>query len=262
MKLLKKWLFPALTCLIVAGAAALPQYVSQSRDARLFGQVHAEALDAEALPVREAPTLTDRMTLYASQLSPGRTILSSSDYSTLEDTQEAALAQSARELLTGSGVLPAWVFEEEPFGDIRVSRLLLWDAEDQQEPSTFWDITWENYANKSHQKSVHVTLDAQTGLPIHLYVHDTNMSQWLAYDMDDLRNLFDRYSTLLALDVREGEVNGSQFVPSLNLSYSISGTGLYLFASRGPTDLSIQLELNDALSFTDGADSDSTAYDG
>ena len=47
MKLVRKWLFPALTCLIVLGAAALPARVSQMRDARQFGQVHTEALEAD-----------------------------------------------------------------------------------------------------------------------------------------------------------------------------------------------------------------------
>ena len=51
IQLVKKWLFPALTCLIVAGAAMLPPLVSQARDVRLLGQVHAELLDADALPV-------------------------------------------------------------------------------------------------------------------------------------------------------------------------------------------------------------------
>lgn len=260
MKLVRRWLLPALTCLLVLGAAALPPYISQMRDAKQFGQVHAQALEADPLPAVQASTLLDRMTLYASRLSSNRTILSSTDYSILEDGQETALAQSAQELLTGSGVLPAWIFEEEPFGAMRVSRLLLWDAEDKWEPSVFWDVTWENYTNKSHQKSVHVTLDAQTGLPIHLYVHDTNMSQWMAYDVEHLRSLTQRYSNLWGLEVQEVDLAGSMFVPSVNVSYSISGTGLYFSASRGPTDLAIQLDTNWTLRSGDGTIS--TGYDG
>lgn len=253
MKLVKKWLFPVLTCLIVAGAAALPPYISQMRDTKQFGQVHAEKLDADPLPAVRTSTLLDRMTLYASQLFPNRTILSSTGYSTLGDAKESALAQSAQEVLTGSGVLPAWMFEEEPFGAMRVSRLLLWDAEDQREPSVFWDITWENYANQSHQKSVQVILDAQTGLPIHLYVHDTNMSQWMAYGTDDLRVLTQRYLDLLGLEAQEADLVGPGYVPSVNVSYSISGAGLYLFASRAPTDLSFQLSADQQFSLdTDG----------
>lgn len=260
MKLMRRWLLPALTCLLVLGAAALPAYISQMRDAKQFGQVHAEALEADPLPAVQTSTLLDRMALYASRLSSSRTILSSTDYSILEDGQEAALAQSAQELLTGSGVLPAWIFEEEPFGAMRVSRLLLWDAEDKREPSVFWDVTWENYTNKSHQKSVHVTLDAQTGLPIHLYVHDTNMSQWMAYDVERLRSLTQRYSDLWGLEVQEVDLASPMFVPSVNVSYSISGTGLYFFASRGPTDLAIQLDTNWTLRSEDGTIS--TGYDG
>ena len=254
MKLVRRWLLPALTCLLVLGAAALPPYISQMRDAKQFGQVHAEKLDADPLPAVQASTLLDRMTLYASRIFPNRTILSSTHYSTLEDDKESALAQSAQEVLTGSGVLPTWIFKEEPFGAMRVSRLLLWDAEDQREPSVFWDVTWENYASKSHQKSVQVTLDAQTGLPIHLYVHDTNMSQWMAYGTDDLRVLTQRYLDLLGLEAQEVDLVGSQFAaPSVNVSYSISGAGLYLSASRAPTDLSIQLSADQQFSLdTDG----------
>lgn len=260
MKLVRRWLLPALTCLLALGAAALPPYISQMRDAKQFGQVHAEALGADPLPAVQASTLLDRMKLYASRLSSSRTILSATDYATLEDAQEAELAQSAQEVLTGSGVLPAWIFEEEPFGALRVSRLLLWDVEDKGEPSVFWDITWENYTNKSHQKSVHVTLDAQTGLPIHLYVHDTNMSQWMAYDVEHLRSLTQRYSDLWGLEVQEVDLAGPMYVPSVNVSYSISGAGLYFFASRAPTDLSIQLDTSWMLRSEDGTIS--TGYDG
>ncbi len=260
MKRVKKWLFPALTCLLVLGAAVLPPLASQARDARLFGNVHAEALDADPLPVVRASTLLDRMTLYASQLSSSRTILSSRDYVVLEDSQQKALARSAQELLTEAEVLPGWIFEEEPFDDVTAFRLLLWDAEEAaQAPVTFWDISWD-YNIKSHQKSVNVVLDAETGLPIHLYVHDTNMSQWMAYNTDDLRALLERYFTLLALEVQEIDVNGPRFVPGVNLSYSISGTGLDLFASRAPTDLSIQFDLDWSLRSEDGTIS--TGYDG
>ena len=70
MKLIKKWLLPVLTCLIVAGAAVLPPYISQARDDRQFGQVHAEELDAVPLPVYEPPTLMDRIKLYAGRFNP------------------------------------------------------------------------------------------------------------------------------------------------------------------------------------------------
>lgn len=260
MKRVKKWLFPALTCLLVLGAAALPPLLSQARDARLFGQVHAEALGADALTSVRTSTLLDRMALYASRLSSDRTILSSRDYAVLEDSQQKALARSAQELLTEAKVLPGWIFEEEPFDDVTASRLLLWDAEEAaQAPVTFWDISWD-YNIKSHQKSVNVVLDAETGLPIDLYIHDTNMSQWMAYNTDDLRALLERYFDLLGLEVQEIGLNGPMYVPSVNLSYSISGSGMVLFASRAPTDLSIQLDTNWMLRSEDGTIS--TGYDG
>lgn len=256
MKLVKKWLFPALTCLIVAGAAVLPPLVSQARDVRLLGQVHAELLDAKALPAAQTPTLLDRMALYASRYSSSRTILSSEDYAVLEDSQQKELAQSAQELLTEAKILPSWIFEEEPFDDVTASRLLLWDPAgpgSMQEPSVFWNVQWQYYTNKSHQKSVRAVLDAETGLPIGLYIHDTNMSQWLAYDTADLRALVERYADLLALEVQEVDLVGPRYVPSVNVSYSISGSGMVFFASRAPTDLSIQFDGNRMLRSEDGA---------
>lgn len=242
MKQLKKWLFPALTCLIVLGAAVLPPLLSQARDARQFGQVHAELLDADTLPAVQTPTLLDQMTLYAKRYSLSYPILFFQDYSHFESSESMALAQSAQERLTEAGVLPTWIFKEEPFEHISAALLLLWDpAEKTAEPSAFREISWSYDSNKSHQKSIRVIEDAQTGLPIKLYVHDTNMSQWLPYDTDHLRTLMEHFFDLLGLQVQEIDPIGPMYVPSLNLSYSIAESEMIFSVSRAPTDLSFDL---------------------
>lgn len=241
MRFIKKWLFPVLTCLIVAGAAVLPQRISQARDARQFGQVYAETLEAAPLPVHEPLSLMDRIKLYAGRYSPEHSILFSYYYSD-EPTKEE-IAQSVQELLTGAGVLPEWIFREEPFENTELTRYLLWDptGETLQNPIAFWEISWSYYSNKSHTKNLHVTVDAETGLPIRLYAGDTNMSQWLPYQADGLRGLAERFFELLEMDAQEIDLQGSGFAsPSLNLSYAITGTGMNFFISRAPTDLEIQ----------------------
>lgn len=252
MKLLKKWLFPILTCLIVVGAAALPQYVSQSRDARLFGQVHAEALDADALPVVELPTLTDRMTLYADWFSPLHPVLSFRDYGDIGEEGAAfpdqePLVQETRELLTGADVLPNWIFEEEPLEGTVASRLLLWDPAASgtfQEPAIFWELKW-SYFDKFHSKDLRVYLDAETGLPIYLWVFDTNISQWLPYDTDHLRTRAERFFSLLGLDIREIDLDTtiSENI-QLHLRYSVAGTAMVFDVIRTPTALTIELDPN------------------
>ena len=63
MKLVKKWLLPVLICLAVAEAAVLPPHLSLMRDYQQFRQVHIEELAADSLPVRETPTLPERLAL-------------------------------------------------------------------------------------------------------------------------------------------------------------------------------------------------------
>ena len=251
MKLVKKWLFPALTCLIVAGAAMLPPLVSQARDVRLLGQVHAELLDADALPAVELPTLTDRMALYADRFSHTHPVLSFRDYGVTEEDaafpDQEPLVQATRELLTGADVLPNWIFEEEPLEGEVTERLLLWDPAASgtfQEPAVFWGLKW-SYSNKFHGKDLTVYLDAVTGLPIYLWVFDTNISQWLPYDTDHLRTLAERFFGLLGLDIREidYETTISEDV-QLPLRYSVAGTAMVFNVIRTPTALTIELNPN------------------
>lgn len=245
MKLVRKWLFPALTCLIVLGAAALPARLSQMRDARQFGQVHTEALEADGLPVAQPPTLLDRMELYAGQNDASHPVLSFRDAVYFEDSEGRELADTAQALLTGAGVLPRWLFREEPFDQVTVGRELLWDPAEEsaaQEPAQFWTVHWSYYSNKYHTESIELVLDAETGLPIKLFIDDTNMSQWLAYDQEALRALAERFFDLLGVGVREVEAHGPMYDPSLNLSYAVDGTSLHFHISRAPTALVVQLE--------------------
>lgn len=48
MKPMRKWLFPALTCLLAAGAAILPPQVSKFRDLRLLVERFFDLLGLEA----------------------------------------------------------------------------------------------------------------------------------------------------------------------------------------------------------------------
>lgn len=243
MKQFRTWFFPFLTCLLVIGAAVLPARFSQARDERQLGQIHTEALDAGDLPVRAAQSLPDRMALYASWKSSGRPILSFQDHTYFGDSEGLALAQECQELLTEGEVLPQWIFQEDPFDSMSISRLLLWDPEEGdavQEPSVFWEAGWFFYSDKSHQKSIHLTLDAETGLPIYLWVNDTNMSQWLPYQEEELRVLAGRFWGLLGLEVEEREPDGPMYDAGLDLSYALTGTAVAYDVFRAPTSCSIQ----------------------
>lgn len=213
MKVLRRWFFPCLACLIVLGAALLPARISEARDAAQLGQVHAEELEADSLSLRDPPDLLDRIALYARWYSHRDPILSFQDavyeYSTAEDS----IALEAQNLLTESGVLPRILFREDPFDYVLVTRLMLWNPEDgaaAQGPAIFWDITWQQHFSQSHQKSIHAVIDAETRLPIYLRVKDTNMSQWLPYRTRDLRARSEQFFTLLGLEVQVADVQTAE----------------------------------------------------
>ena len=267
MRLIPKWLLPLLTCLLIVGALLLPRYVSQTRDAPLFGQVHAEELDAAPLPTSEPPTLLDRMALYAGQISYTHPVLSFRGYDFLEEDlaspEQEPLIQATRESLTGADILPDWIFEEEPLEAREIARLLLWDpaaADTFQAPAVFWELGW-SYSTKRHSKDLKVLLDAETSLPIYLWVFDTNLSQWQPYDTDHLRIWAERFFDLLDLDIQEVDYDTTMSEDiQLHLQYSLAGTDMVFRVIRGPTTLTIQ----PCLSRGESADTDggSTAFDG
>lgn len=240
---MKKWLLPVLTCLVVTGAAALPAWISQLRDARQFGQVHTLTAhpDASASPALEERTLPDRMALYAKQRFPGEPILSFRDSVNTGDPEGREQAQAAQKLLVEAEVLPEWLFEG--FDEAEFSRLLLWDPAEGgavREPSAFWDVEWSYYANKEWGKSVHVTLDAETGLPIELIVNDTEMDQWLSPKTQDFNRLVEHFFDLLGMETEPG---GFSYDSGQVQSYAVTGTALFYEVCRADTFFYIALNI-------------------
>lgn len=137
MKLIKKWLFPILTCLIIVGAAVLPPYISQVRDSKQFGQIHAEELNADILSAREPPDLLERLELYARWCTPTETIPSFQNPETDVD-----LAEQALERLVQAGVIPGHLLWDS-VEQADATRLLLWNPTDSmgnQTPIEFWRV--------------------------------------------------------------------------------------------------------------------------
>lgn len=246
MKLLKKWLLPVLTCLIAAGAAALPPQISQAGDARQFGQPHAEELAADALPAYEPPDLADRLLLCSRRNYAAHPVLSFDDFFYFEDfpQEKDALMQSAEDMLTEAGLIPEWVFQEEPFTALDASRLLLLDpAKDSpiQEPAAFYILSWANY-DKTHSKHLTVHLDAESGRPIYFSIFDTNISQWLPYERESLQALAGRFFDLLGMDARELGTGGSEVWHGFE--YALTGTEVYYTVTREPTSATIEVHRN------------------
>ncbi len=269
MKLMRRWLLPALTFLIVVGAAVLPARVSQMWDARQFGQVHTEALEVGSLPVHEAPTLLDRMELFANQYSSARPILSSSTggYADSLTIREQALA--LRELLAAWNIVPNFFFDEytgasdEAFEYCSVQRLLLWDPAEERdirEPSCYYQFAWTDYETY-HNKSLSVDVDAETGLPIQVIIWDTNIAQWFPYTREALADKAEYYFQMMGWTV------GVDVIPMeplelenkfLQLCFAIPDTDLYYWITHGPTTLHISLETMGG----GDTDSDSFTFDG
>lgn len=259
MKPVKKWLFPVLTCLIVAGAAVLPPRISEARDTRQFGQIHAEELAADGLPVREPPSLADRLTLYSYRLSIEHPVLSFEDYTYFEQfpQEKAELMQSVEDMLIEAGLIPRWVFEEDSFVNLTAYRILLWDPAGDgpvREPATFFSFTWANY-DKLHNKLLVVDVDQETGLPISFSIFDTNISQWLPYEIEPARALSDKYFNLLGMEVREVDTGEPPEVWR-DVLYDLVGTTIRYQVRHLMTEVTIEPDLNwhgaDASGGTDG----------
>lgn len=269
MKLVKKWLFPALTCLIVAGAAALPPHLSQLRDAGQFGQVHAEALEAAALPVREPPTLLDRMELFANQYSSAHPVLSSSTGTYADSFTKREQALALREQLTKWDIVPDLFFDEytgatdEAYELCAIQRLLLWDPAGEQEirePFRYYQFSWTDYET-SHNKSLSIDVDAETGLPIQVIIWDTNIAQWFPYTREALADKADRFFQMMGWTIGVDVIPMEPPEPEnkfLQLCFSVPGTNLYYWIIHGPTTFHISLE-----TVGNGeTDSNSAAFDG
>lgn len=187
MKSLKKWLFPVLTCLLVAGAALLPQRISQARDARQFGAVHTETMAAHPLPVQDQnpPSLTDRIGLYIRWLGLNEVIPSFRTPAPLSEDEAAELARAGLDKLIQAYVLPPWALPTEKNGGPSRPEvdycyyILLWDPEKgvaQQEPYAIWELSADLGGSSG---SVWMTLDAETGLPMYVNYYDPNLDIWM-----------------------------------------------------------------------------------
>lgn len=165
MKLVKKWLFPILTCLIAIGAAVLPPFISQAKDSRQFAQIHASELNADALPVREGRTQLERLELYARWNTDRSEIIPSFQTSIEMELAEAELAGQALTYLTQADVIPAYLLLS-PLKYTSMDRILLWDPKDSmssQEVAEFWRVA-ADFGN-CH---LWMTVDSESGLPLTL----------------------------------------------------------------------------------------------
>lgn len=185
MKLVKKWLFPALVCLIVVGAAVLPPYLSRLRDAKQFGQSHTEALAAETLPVREEPTLLDRLALYVHWMDRKEIVPSFQSPEENRQEEAAGLAWTALKQLAQAEVIPDKLLQSPSGGSefpyiTSWTYILLWNPEGGvagQAPVGLWRVT----AELGDTCVMGMDIDQESGLPIRLTLYDPELGQWLAW---------------------------------------------------------------------------------
>ena len=247
MKLVKKYLFPILTCLIVAGAVVLPPYISHIRDYRqFFRQIHTSELDAEALPVWEGRDLLERLELYARWHTLSDIIPSFQIGPDNEDPENVKLAEQtlsqALNHLARAGVIPDSLLKF-PLEHAGITRILLWDPADSmnsREPLEFWSVTadWGD-------GSLWITVDSESGLPLVLNIYDPNMAQWLSDKAPDtLPNLAERFFDLLDLEAEMVETDIPLDAAAWNLYFVIEGTEIrywVTFSNPDATMLDISL---------------------
>ena len=205
MKLIKKWLFPALTCLIVIGAAVLPTRVSQARDARQFGPVHTETLKAAPMPEVDEPTLLDRLELYIRWRDSEWVVPSVRSSEEEGENQAEELILAGLERLMEGDVFPSdtWtLWSERYLPDLYISSwsyVLLWDLEDgvvQRKPYAIWEL-----AAVMDTCTVWIALDTESGLPLYFEIYDPVQVQWISpKDPEALPSMAERFLSLLGLD--------------------------------------------------------------
>ena len=247
MKLVSKWLFPVLTCLIIMGAVVLPPYISHIRDDRqFFGQIHTSELDAEALPVWEGWDLLERLELYArwhtmSDVIPSFQTAPESEEPEMVELAERVLDQALNRLIQ-AGVIPSRL-SAYPLERAGITRILLWDPVDSmrsREAVEFWSVTadWG-------EGSLWITVDSESGLPLVLSIYDPDMAQWLSdKDPDTLPNLAERFFDLLGLEAEMTETDIPSDAVLWNRHFAIEGTRIrywVAFSSPDATILDISL---------------------
>lgn len=243
MNLLKKWLFPILTCLIVIGAAVLPAYISQVKDNRQFAQIHTSELNADALAVREGRDLLGRLELYARWNTMSDIIPSFQTVPEDEKLENVELAEQtlthALDYLIQAGVLPDYLLEL-PLEYLNVSRVLLWDPDDMSSwnLAEYWSVT-----TGLGEDSLWIMIDSESGLPLTLNLYDPNMARWLEYkDPNTLPDMAAQFFELLGLKTEHTEA----YPPSDTEHYFvIEGTEIQYCFSFNATMLDIRLEKKD-----------------
>lgn len=237
MRLVKNWLFPVLTCLIVVGAAVLPPYVSWARDQAQFGQIHVDEMDAESLPVWEAPDLLERLELYVRWHTTKETIPS---FQT--SVMERALAERALNFLAQAGVISADLLQD-PLERMNMSRILLWNPTDRrglQQPVEFWRVSLE-----LGEGSITMDVDGESGLPLFLNLYDPNIAQWFLYQKPDtLPDLAQRYFDLLELEAVPMQAGIPTDAAPWERMFQVSQTELYYYFEFNATTLNIGPEQN------------------
>ena len=247
MKLVKKWLFPVLTCLIVIGAAVLPPYISQVRDDRQFAQIHTSELDADALPVWEGRDLLERLELYARWSTDDvgyREIIPSFQAAMLtEDPADEEFAEQvldqALDYLTQADVLPAYLFEFPP-EHIGMNRLLLWDPDsmNSRNSAEYWSMT-ADFGKNCH---LWIIIDSESGLPLKLSLSDYNMAQWLSYkDPVTLPDMAERFFDLLGLKAQMSVTILPSDTAPWEYGFAIEGTEIEYWFVFNATILDIRL---------------------
>lgn len=255
MKLVKKWLFPVLTCLIVVGAAVLPQRFSQARDARQFGQVHTEKLEAETLPAYEPPSLLERMELYARWSVRAETIPSFQTPAMYEENSQETqdLARKALDRLAQAEVIPSHLLNSS-LTITSMDRILLWDPTDdvgRREPVEFWQVMAD-----LGDGSFWARIDSESGLLFELSLYDPNMARWLTYkDPNTLPELAGRFFGLLELEYTETDAPAAE--APWERTYHVEGSDIIYWVSFNATMLNISLEYNGA-----NQSGGSSGYDG
>lgn len=243
MKLVKNWLFPVLTCLIVVGAAFLPPYVSWARDQAQFGQIHVDEMGVESLPVWETPDLLERLELYVRWHTTEETIPSFQTPVT-----ERALAEQALERLAQAGVISANLLQN-PLERISMNRILLWNLEDRmgQQPVEFWRVSFE-----LGEGSMTMDVDGESGLPLALSLYDPNIAQWFLYQKPDtIPDLAQQYLGILGIEGVPAQMDISTDAVPWERIYHIDETELCYCFTFNATTLSISPEQGRTDSATD-----------
>ncbi len=161
MRILKVWILPCLTALVVLASAVLPQWLSRLGDQRLLGSVHTEEMAAENGLAFRTPDLLERLEM-ATAWSYDTGTLSVFTQEVSDESGELA-EQVLAELrsLADSGVLPEeLVLDETP--NIQGLRVFLRDRETGLSTS-FWCLD-----GKGTDMALYIVLDVESGHAVRL----------------------------------------------------------------------------------------------